>query len=282
MKEGDIMVKLIALDLDGTTLNNEGVIDEENRTALAEAAEQGVNIVIATGRPYSALPKDVFEIDSIRYVLTSNGARITDLKKGESIYENCMSPITAEKSVELLREYDYVLECFINGIAYIEKNYYEKVKATGQSFRSVKYILETRNPVEDIYQFILEHKKSIENINVNFDDISQKPAMREKMLKIPGATITSSFNHNLEIGGATTSKAEALRCMCGILGIDTAEMMAIGDSPNDIAMLRASGTPVAVGNAKEEVKAAACYVAPENYNGGVADAVRRFVLKDRK
>lgn len=281
MKWGDKdMVKLIALDLDGTTLNKEGVISEENRTALEQAAERGVNVVIATGRPYSALPKDVFDIDSIRYVLTSNGARITDLKTGKNIYENCMARVTAEKSVELLRQHDYVIECFVEGIAYIDRAYFEMVKASGRSYRSVKYILETRNPVDDIYQFILDHRDHIENINVNFEDISEKPAMREKMLTIPEATITSSFDHNLEIGGATTSKAEALRCMCGILGISTAEMMAVGDSPNDIAMLKASGTPVAVGNAKDEVKAVACYIAPENYRHGVADAVRHFVLNE--
>ena len=55
-----------------------------------------MNVVIATGRPYSALPKDVSDIDSIRYVLTSNGARITDLKTGKNIYENCMARVTAE------------------------------------------------------------------------------------------------------------------------------------------------------------------------------------------
>ena len=121
------MVKLIALDLDGTTLNKEGVISEENRTALEQAAERGVNVVIATGRPYSALPKDVFDIDSIRYVLTSNGARITDLKTGKNIYENCMARVTAEKSVELLRQHDYVIECFVDGIAYIDRAYFEMV-----------------------------------------------------------------------------------------------------------------------------------------------------------
>ncbi len=271
-------IKLIALDLDGTTLNNDRVISRENREALSEAAQKGVNIVVATGRPRSALPKDVFEIDAIRYVLTSNGARITDLKENRTIYENCMSPVTAEKSVELLRNYNYVLECFVDGVAYIEKDYYNKVKETGRSFRDVSYILDTRNPVEDIYRFILDHRCSIENINVNFDDISEKPAMREKLLTIPQATITSSFNHNLEIGGATTSKAEALRCMGQILGVKQEEMMAVGDSPNDIAMLKASGMPVAVGNAKEEVKAVAKYIAPTNHENGVADAVRRFVL----
>lgn len=273
-------VKLIALDLDGTTLNNDGVISSGNRETLTKAAEKGVNIVVATGRPRSALPKDVFEIDAIRYVLTSNGARITDLRDDKSIYENCMSALAAESSVQLLRQHHYVIECFIDGVAYIEKAYYDMVKESGESFRSVSYILNTRNPVEDIYGFILDNKDSIENINVNFEDISEKPAMREKLLTIPEATITSSFNHNLEIGGATTSKAEALKHMCEIMGIKPAEMMAVGDSPNDIAMLKASGTPVAVGNAKEEVKAVAKYIAPTNHMDGVADAVKKFVLSE--
>lgn len=271
-------VKLIALDLDGTTLNNDGIISEENREALQKAADKGVNIIVATGRPRTALPGDIFEIDAIRYVLTSNGARITDLKENKTIYENCLSPLATEKAVELLKQYDYILECFVNGIAYIEKDYYEQVKRSGESFRSVSYILNTRNPVENIYQYILDHKGHIENINVNFEDLSEKPAMREKLLTIPEATITSSFNHNLEIGGANTSKAEALKCMGEILGVKPEEMMAVGDSPNDIAMLKVAGFPVAVGNAKDEVKAVAKYVARTNHENGVADAVEHFVL----
>ena len=271
-------VKLIALDMDGTTLNNEGKISGRNRKTLEKAAAKGVNIVIAPGRPRSALPKDVLEIGAIRYALTSNGARITDLAEGKTIYENCMSPLAAERSVELLRNYHYVIECFIDGVAYIDKWYYDEVKQSGESFRSVSYILNTRNPVEDIYQFILEHRNSIENININFEDISEKPAMRERLLTIPEATITSSFNHNLEIGGATTSKADALEHMCQIFGVGQDEMMAVGDSPNDIAMLKASGIPVAVGNAKDEVKAVARYIAPTNQEDGVADAIEKFVL----
>ena len=273
-------VKLLALDLDGTTLNNDGVISRQNREALQKAADKGVNIVIATGRPRTALPEDVFEIDAVRYVLTSNGARITDLKEDRCIYENCLSPLATEKAVELLKQYPYILECFVDGVAYIEKAYYEQVKRSGESFRDVSYILNTRNPVEDIYQYILDHKGHIENINVNFEDVSEKPAMREKLLTIPEATITSSFNHNLEIGGATTSKAEALRCLGRILGVKQEEMMAVGDSPNDIAMLKASGFPVAVGNAKDEVKASAKYIARTNHENGVADAVEHFVLRD--
>lgn len=271
-------IKLIALDLDGTTLNNDRVISERNRNALQQAAEKGVNIVIATGRPFSALPEDVFEIPAIRYVLTSNGASITDLKEDKTFYKNCLSPLAVEKSVELLRQHDYVVECFVKGIAYIDRPYFEEVKRTGSSIRNIDYILKTRNPVDSIYDFMLEHRDEIENININFEDISEKPAMKEKLLTLPETTITSSFNHNLEIGGATTSKAEALSQMGKLLGIRQVEMMAIGDSPNDMAMMLASGMPVAVGNAEEEVKAIAKYVAPSNHEDGVADAVEKFVL----
>lgn len=271
-------IKLVALDLDGTTLNNDRVISERTRKVFAEADAKGVNIVIATGRPFSALPKDVFEIDAIRYVLTSNGASITDLRKNETFYENCLSPVTVEKAVELLRQHDYIIECFVKGIAYIEKWYYDKVKKTHQSFKNVDYILETRNPIDGLYDFMLENKHHIENINVNFEDISEKPAMREKLVKLPQATVTSSFRHNLEIGGATTSKAQALSEMGRLLGITPEEMMAVGDSPNDIAMLKASGMPVAVGNAEDEVKAVAKYIAPPNYEDGVAEAIEKLVL----
>ena len=102
--------------------------------------------------------------------------------------------------------------------------------------------------------------------------------MKEKLLRLPETTITSSFPHNLEIGGATTSKAQALSEMGRLLGITAGEMMAAGDSPNDIAMLKAVGVPVAVGNAEDEVKAAARYVAPPNYEDGVAEAIEKFVL----
>lgn len=271
-------IKLIALDLDGTTLNNDKVISERNRRALQRAADMGVNIVVATGRPFDALPKDVFEIDAIRYVLTSNGASITDLHENRTFYENCLSPLATEKSVELLRNYNYIIECFVNGIAYIDGPYYHQVEKTGLSFRDVEYILTTRNPVDDIYGFILEHKGHIENINVNFEDASEKTAMREKLLELPETTITSSFPNNLEIGGATTSKAEALAQMGKLLGIETGEMMAVGDSPNDMAMLSVCGMPVAVGNALDEVKSIARYIAPTNHEDGVADAVEKFVL----
>lgn len=271
-------IKLIALDLDGTTLNKEGKLSERNRKALQAAADKGVKIVIATGRPFCALPDELKEFEPIRYVLTSNGARIFDLREGKSFYENCLQPHSVEAAVELLEPTKYVLETFVDGVAYIEGWFYRQIEESRKSYRSVDYILSTRQPQDNFYQFMLDNKHGIENVNVNFEDISEKPAMKLKLEALPDVTITSSFDHNLEIGGATTSKAEALKQMCSLLGIEMSEMMAAGDSPNDMAMLKEAGLAVAVGNAKPEVKAIADFIAPDHDEDGVAVAVEKFVL----
>lgn len=106
-------IKLIALDLDGTTLNSAKRISERTCVALETAAKQGVHIVVATGRPFAALPEDVFHIHAIRYMLTSNGAAITDLSSGEIFYENCLSAGTVEAAVEMLKSTDYILEALL-------------------------------------------------------------------------------------------------------------------------------------------------------------------------
>ena len=273
-------IKLIALDLDGTTLNKEGKLSEGNRRALQAAADKGVNIVVATGRPFCALPQEILDFEPVRYVLTSNGARIVDLHENKTFYENCLQPHSVEAAVKLLEPLDYVLETFVEGIAYIEGWYYKQVAYTGKSFRNVEYILKTRKPMDDFYRFMLDNSSKIENINVNFSDeaLSEKPSMKIKLEELPDVTITSSFDHNLEIGGMTTSKADALTQMGRLLGIDKSEMMAAGDSPNDMAMLKAAGVAVAVGNAKPEVKEIADYIAPDNDKDGVADAVEKYIL----
>ena len=271
-------IKLIALDLDGTTLNDDKHISEANKAALEEAVEKGVNVVIATGRAFSALPDDVFNVKGIQYVLTSNGAAITDLRLGKTIYEDCISPDSVEIAVEVLKQYDFMLEAFTDGGAYIDRKIYDGMKESKFGYRHIEYVLETRKPVDDIYQFILEHKEHIENLNVVFEHQEDRSMMREVLGKIPDTTLTTAFDNNLELGGATTSKARALQELEKILGVTAEEMMAIGDSPNDMAMMEIAGMPVAVGNAKPEVKAIARYVSASNKEDGVAEAVRKFVL----
>ena len=277
------MIKIVALDLDGTTLTSDKRLSARTQKALETAIAQGVHVVAATGRTLAALPKEILKINGLKYALTSNGACINDLQSGELIYTNCIAPETLVKATELIQKhayiYDYMVEAFSEGKAYMETRHYHHVHSYGLGKSHVDYIVETRTPVTDLFGFMLEHKNTIENININFTGTADKAAMWPVVRQLEGVSLTSSFEHNIEIGGATTSKAEAISQLCRILGCDMSEVMACGDSPNDMPMLEAAGTAVAMGNAKDELKSIATYIAPTNDEDGVAVAIEKFILK---
>ncbi|MBR5129263.1 MAG: HAD family phosphatase [Firmicutes bacterium] len=274
-------IKLIALDLDGTTLRSKSVLSKETKEALEAAIRKGVHVVIATGRTFSALPDCIFEIEGLRYAITSNGAHTTDLSTNQTIYSNCADGNAIEKVRELLMaNRQYPVEVFTEGRAYIDQYVYDDVKENGSTYMDAEYIMDTRNPVPSVYEFMLDNKDQIENINIHFEHLEDKRKFNDILRLYEGITVTSSVPHNIEIGGETTSKATAIFSLCHMLGIEDKDVMAVGDSPNDMAMIKAAGLGVAVGNAVEEVKAIADFITLSNSEDGVAHAVKKFVLED--
>ena len=173
---------------------------------------------------------------------------------------------------------EFPVEVFTCGKAYIDRTVYEDVRDNGSDYMDAKYIVKTRNPVDDIYGFLKEHRREIENINIHFRNFDDKAELKKLLALNSEITVTSSMPHNLEIGGKTTSKAKAIAALCEILGIDEKNVLAAGDSPNDEAMIKAAGIGVAMGNAEEEVKACADFVTLTNQEDGVAYAIEKFVF----
>ena len=271
-------IKLIALDLDGTTLGEAG-ISPATVAVLEKAIRKGVHVVIATGRVFCSLPEDVFRIRGLEYVINSNGAHITYLPEQEVIYSNCIGASDILAVADILEANRvHPIEVFTEGRAYIDEEVYHDLAQSGSDFMNAAYVLATRTPVTGIYDFLRRHSDSIENINIHFRDLGDKADFWRMLGQRPGITVTSSVKHNLEIGGATTSKAAAIAWLCGRLAIGEENVMACGDSPNDIAMLKAAGLGVAVGNAEEEVKEIADFISRSNLEDGVAYAVKKFVL----
>ena len=275
----DKTIKMVALDLDGTTLNDYGKISERTVSAFAEAMNQGVHIVVCTGRTFQSLPKQLFEIEGLEYVVTSNGAKITRLADRETVYENNIGGVAVSQIAEILKPLGYSLEVFLKGAAYIAKEEYEEYQTIGSDFRDIGYVLSTRKPVEGFFDFIDENKEHIENINISFPTQEDRARLMGLLQPVENITLTSSFVHNIEVGGATTSKAEALRYLMGEVGCTEKELMAAGDSPNDLAMIKLAEIGVVMGNASEEMKAHADYLTDTNAEDGVAKAIERFVLK---
>jgi len=270
-------IKMIALDLDGTTLTRNGLTRRTKET-LEEAIRRGYKVVVATGRPFVALPEEVAAIKGLEHIIISNGAHIALPKTGEFIYSSCADSDAIMKVRGILMEEDFVVEVFTGGGAYVDKALYDDLAANGSDWLSYKYILRTRKPVDDIYGFWEANCDDIENVNIYFREQIDKARMYEALGHVENVTITSSMKKNIEIGGAHTSKASAIDYLCGLYGLKQENVMAFGDSPNDGAMLRAAGIGVAMGNATDDIKAAADLTAPTNDEEGVAYTIRTLLF----
>ena len=274
----DKKIKMVALDLDGTTLNQDKQISPRTVEDFRRAMETGVHIVVSTGRTFQSLPAQLYTIDGLEFAITSNGAHITELATKKTIYENYLSAQAVEDVVRHLRGTGLSVETFVEGRAYIDRRELDEMKTSGSTYRDREYVLSTRNPVDNIFDFILQNKSRIENISVNYEFLEEKEKWKSLLGGISGITLTSSFSHNFEIGGDSTSKAEALRFLMERVGVSAEELMACGDSLNDAEMIRLAAVGVVMGNASEEMKAIGDYVTDTNENEGVAKAIEKFVL----
>lgn len=271
-------IKILAFDLDDTLLDASGKLSEANRAAILRAMEKGYHVVIATGRVFSALAKDVIACPGIRYAVTSNGARITDLEKGEPIYENLLSEENVRSVFPWMEGEDIMLEIFCNGEVWASKDCLSHVEDFGVvTEKSRNYVLSTRKPADDIMQVVMDNIDRLENINILFGDQAKRLRYLAELKNVDGVTAVSSLPHNVEIGGPTTSKASGLAALAEMLDLSSENIMAFGDSSNDTDMILKAGIGVAMGNSVEEVLEAADYISLTNEDDGVAYALETLL-----
>ena len=272
-------IKMIGLDLDGTSLNDNGEFSERTRQAFKKAHEKGIHVVIATGRAEFSLPKNISEIEGLEYVITSNGARVLRLSDGCVVYKNFISPQKVREIIEVLKSQNARAEMFANGKAYISRSEYDGIVSGDILTRSKGYVMATRNPIDDIYAHMIDWEDHIENISVNYPNNEAKHECEKKLSELEGITVTSSFPLNNEIGGASTSKADALEYLLQSFGLHKNNLMVCGDSRNDIAMIEHAGLGIAMENADDCVKDAADITTLSNEEDGVAYAIEKYALK---
>ena len=99
-------IRMIGMDLDGTLLKTNKELTAYTKDVLKRAAEQGIIVMPATGRPFSGIPKELIRLQEIRYAVTANGARVIDMKKNEVIVEELLAYDTAEAMLTVFERYD--------------------------------------------------------------------------------------------------------------------------------------------------------------------------------
>ena len=272
-------MKLIALDLDGTLFNNQSQISRENIKAIKEATAAGINVVISTGRPFGGLP---FEAIKGTGAITANGSAIYEIDTQKCLYENCLSDETAFSIIDYLMTKRVHMDAFINGCGYSPYKCLEDAKDLKMPPSIKEYIMTTRKRVNDITEMMRENNYHMQKMTINFpkdadDNYYCRDEVFEHLKKIPEITLVSGGYGNLEFTKAGVDKGVALHKLAQILNIAANETMAVGDTENDMAIVKAAHIGVAMGNATDELKAQADYVTDTNENDGVAKAIRHFM-----
>lgn len=265
-----VSFRLVAFDLDHTVLKNDGTLSSVTRATLKMLNEKQVHIVIASGRPYSSLPKELLDFPGIDYAITSNGAALVKLHPLEYI-DQIFLPREEVWSLVSSFGSQYPLEIFIDGQGYANREYVERPDLFGAKERQVSYIQSTRIPVENMTTFIKEHLEEIESLDILVPTIQINQDLRQQLCpRYPNLHITSSNDHMIEISHITAGKGNRLAHLLQLLHLSPAECIAFGDGDNDADMLQMAGIGIAMENASVAAKKAASYLTYSNEDDGVA------------
>lgn len=274
-------IKLLALDLDGTLLNEKKEITPRTWAALERARSQGVLVVPVTGRPAQGLPQVVRTMPGLRYVVSSNGATIRDIVTGETLLEKHLSADTCLLVLDKCAHVPMIRQAFRNGVGYLSQADYNTLRDRYAGTSMLQYHLDTRQVVPGtVAEFLAADRQPVEELFFLTDSPQEKADLRALLTGLPGIGFADPFPNDLEVIAGDIDKGEALRYLLQRLDISPVQVLAMGDGGSDLPLLQAAGIGVAMANATEAVKAGADYVTASCDEDGVALAIEKFVLEN--
>ena len=269
-------IKLVAMDIDGTLLGKSKKLTKYTCEILKQAGNQGIHLVIASGRALKAIPEMLLNIEGMEYVITSNGSSVFRLSDQKRIYGKDLDKKQIQSLLVFYKMWKCPMEVFIEGEAYASLEYYQHPEDYGASEASVEYVHTTRTPVDDLIQFVEMNQNRIEGVNYIVDDPQLKKMMRETLESVENLYVTSSVPRYIEVSHGSVCKRNAIDWLAKYLHIYKEEIAAFGDGENDLEMIEYAGYGVAMGNAVDLLKKASDRVAPSVDDDGVAQVLKEF------
>ena len=260
------MIKLIALDLDGTLLDPPGRITEPSRQAVARAQARGVHVVLNTGRSIQEALWFARQAGICGLVAALGGAAVADSASGEVLLRRDMEEPWGRRALALCLDRDIELMIFAGSQILLDPFSRRSLQ------RSYPFPVfhQASVTVEDPLAYLEEQQLPMTKIH---GDGNPETYPLAELERLPGVTLTASSDRDFEVVPAGTDKGTALAWMARWYGIPLEACAAVGDSANDLAMLRAAGHPIAMGNAARAVREAARVTAPPNSREGAAWAI---------
>ncbi len=267
-KRLDLKYRLIAIDLDGTLINQEGTILPSSKKAIQHTIDSGMKVTLATGRMYQPSSRFAQELGLSTPVICHRGALIREPGSKNILWHKPLSIPTAQQVIEQVRQIDVHLYVYIDDEIYVEK-------ITERALWYAQRNGVELNHVEDLVAFLERQPTEIAAWG--------EPAEIDRLAARldtdfgPSLLVTKTSPTFCEIGHPASSKGNALKYLAKVLGIKQSQTVAIGNGPNDISMLKWAGLGIAIGTAPEEVTAAADWVVDTEAEDNFAQAVDKLL-----
>lgn len=286
------MIKLLALDLDGTLLNSRSEVPESNRRAIRDAENTGVLVTIATGRRFRDARPIGLDLELNAPLITHNGAL---LKYAQDEATVACSLLTTEAALEIVRVgkaaggdplvstdpyghgellYDRVSEQNLPLRKYLR---WSETLHGGEAGREgVRHVssLENAVPENDVVHISYSGPcdAMVEFVAIVKEELGESVTLLETIYPRLDFTL-------IDILPRDASKGHGVSKLAEIKGLSHDEIMVVGDNFNDLEMLELAGTPVVMANADERLRTVpGFYTTLTNDEGGVAAAIERFIL----
>lgn len=273
----DMDIRLIAMDLDGTALQRDRCsFSARLHKALQAAHAKGIAIVPVTGRQFGLLPPVLQQrYDWADFAILCNGGQIRKLSTGELLYGLHIDPCALAQLLDLARDFGLPLEFSVDSKLYLTRDSYDKqLPHPDLTFHRETILANHGKIVPSLVPFCAAN---IEKVNLLCISPEIRDAVVNRLAAISVSAVWSSSTC-MEITHPDATKGQTLQILCNLLQIPMETVMALGDSGNDITMLRQAGLGIAMGNAPDFVKRSADVCTDSNDADGAAKAIEQYVI----
>lgn len=260
------MIRLIALDLDGTMLDPAGQVTQQVKSAIAQARSSGVKVVLSTGRSGQEAADFVCQAGCDPLAVCLGGAALIDTETQTQLRRWDMPPESGRRALALCLDREIELMIFAGDQILLDPFSKQSQLRTFPCEAFHRAAVVTDDPLA----YLQRHRLPVTKIHGDWNPAAYP---LKELSALPGVELTSSNGHDFELLPAGVDKGRALALLAMLYGVALEECAAVGDNENDLSMFRAVGMPIAMGNASPAAKRAAARTVADNAHNGAAQAV---------
>ncbi|MBP1041914.1 HAD family phosphatase [Vagococcus sp. BWB3-3] len=275
-------IKAIILDLDGTLLNSEKNISPKTKATLIDAQQKGIKLVLASGRPTTGMIQHAEELEMAKHhglLVSYNGAKVIDCQTMAELYSRGLTVSEGKAVLEHLKQFDVKVMIDKGNYMYVNNVFADHLMYRGTEINIIEYEARGGNFLlceqADLAES-LDHELSKILTAADSDYLAEN---HKKMMAPFEQTLNAMFTADFyfEFTAKNVDKAQALATVLQPMGIEPAEMMAVGDGHNDRSMLEYAGFSIAMENAVQELKDIATHVTLSNDDDGIAHILNELL-----